>query len=172
MRVRHPHQGFDRPQGFTLVELMIVIAIIAVLVSLALPAYQDYTVRAKVTEGLSVASGLKTMVTESCQSNPNAAFSSIIDAGYASVIDSQYVEFLDASTSFPLLPLPNCLVPFLIFRTRDTGAESEPTLLLIGTVLNGRTAWSCGMLSGEPSQIPSNCRRNGLQALTAAAGVN
>ncbi|MBT8053088.1 MAG: prepilin-type N-terminal cleavage/methylation domain-containing protein, partial [Gammaproteobacteria bacterium] len=42
-------------KGFTLIELMIVIAIVAILLALALPAYQDYTIRAKVTEGLSVA---------------------------------------------------------------------------------------------------------------------
>ena len=47
-------------KGFTLIELMIVVAIIGILAAVALPAYQDYTVRAKVTEGLSLASSAKT----------------------------------------------------------------------------------------------------------------
>ena len=51
-------------QGFTLIELMIVVAIIGILAAVALPAYQDYTVRAKVTEGLSLADAAKTAVSE------------------------------------------------------------------------------------------------------------
>jgi len=53
-----------KQSGFTLIELMIVVAIIGILAAIALPAYQDYTIRAKVTEGIIIASGAKTTVTE------------------------------------------------------------------------------------------------------------
>jgi type IV pilus assembly protein PilA len=56
-------------QGFTLIELMIVVAIIGILAAIAIPAYQDYTVRAKVTEGLSIADSAKTQIAEAYNSN-------------------------------------------------------------------------------------------------------
>src|SRR5882672_1582564 len=51
-------------KGFTLIELMIVVAIIGILAAIAIPAYQDYTIRAQVTEGLNLAGGVKTAVAE------------------------------------------------------------------------------------------------------------
>jgi type IV pilus assembly protein PilA len=56
-------------KGFTLIELMIVVAIIGILAAIAIPAYQDYTIRAKVTEGLNLADSAKTAVAEGFQSN-------------------------------------------------------------------------------------------------------
>lgn len=56
-------------KGFTLIELMIVVAIIGILAAVALPAYQDYTVRGRVTEGLGLASGMKTTVAENISNN-------------------------------------------------------------------------------------------------------
>ena len=56
-------------KGFTLIELMIVVAIIGILAAIAIPAYQDYTVRSKVTEGLNIASSAKVAVAEGFQSN-------------------------------------------------------------------------------------------------------
>jgi len=60
-------------QGFTLIELMIVVAIIGILAAVALPAYQDYTVRTKVTEGLSLAGAAKTIVSETWQTDGSLA---------------------------------------------------------------------------------------------------
>ena len=58
-------------KGFTLIELMIVVAIIGILAAVALPAYQDYTIRAKVTEGLSLAAGAKTAIAENSANGKN-----------------------------------------------------------------------------------------------------
>ena len=62
-------------KGFTLIELMIVVAIIGILAAIAIPAYQDYTVRSKVTEGLNLAAAAKIAVAESFQANDIAGVS-------------------------------------------------------------------------------------------------
>jgi type IV pilus assembly protein PilA len=64
-------------KGFTLIELMIVVAIIGILAAIAIPAYQDYTVRAKITEGLNLGSSAETAVSEAFNSNDVAGIAAI-----------------------------------------------------------------------------------------------
>ena len=64
-------------KGFTLIELMIVVAIIGILAAIAIPAYQDYTVRSKVTEGINLASSAETAVSEAYQSNDMPGVTSV-----------------------------------------------------------------------------------------------
>ena len=78
-------------KGFTLIELMIVVAIIGILAAIAIPAYQDYTVRSKVTEGLSMADAVKVAVAEGYQSNDLAGVATASSQLTATPIVTKYV---------------------------------------------------------------------------------
>jgi type IV pilus assembly protein PilA len=144
--------GGAASKGFTLIELMIVIAIIAVLVSLALPAYQDYSVRTKVSEGLSVAAAAKIAVAETCMTEPTTVPSNN-SVGY-SFASSSYVRSIVISHT--------CEEPWIVIRTVNTGARVDVTLSLDGYFSpgTGRVEWNCHQVRGKKRHMPQSCRDN------------
>ena len=78
-------------KGFTLIELMIVVAIIGILAAIAIPAYQTYTIRAQVSEGASLASGLETAFAEN-YANTGTAATTMAELGIGNVIEGTYVS--------------------------------------------------------------------------------
>jgi type IV pilus assembly protein PilA len=86
-------------KGFTLIELMIVVAIIGILAAIAIPAYTDYTVRSKVTEGINLANAAETAVSESFQSGGTVGLSATATSWVSTAAASKYVSSVGVAST-------------------------------------------------------------------------
>jgi len=135
-------------QGFTLIELMIVVAIIGILAAVAIPAYQDYTIRARVTEGIGLAAAAKTSVSEYRISR--TAFPTTNGAaGIATTISSPYVASLVVGAGGAIT---------INYSTLGNTAANQKSIVFTPTFTNGTVQWTCttGTLPGK--YRPANCR--------------
>jgi type IV pilus assembly protein PilA len=139
-------------KGFTLIELMIVVAIIAILAAIAIPAYQDYVVRSQVSEGATLTDGAKTAVAE-YYSNKGVLPTSNAEAGLASTIAGTYVSTVEVNATGQIVATFSDTAP-----QKANKLIKDKTFILSPVTSAGSTTWTCDKGDVPTKYLPSSCR--------------
>lgn len=158
-----PARRFAR--GFSLIELMIVVAIVGILAGLAIPAYHDYTIRARVSEGLSLARAAKAIVSENAASAQDSLARGYQSPTHAPSVSSIVIDPAHGEIVVTFTALVGPGAPTLVLAPRQ-GSPSGPALVA-GEAFDGTSVWNCnaagsaraGATGTLPSRLaPADCR--------------
>ncbi|MDP1887820.1 pilin [Polaromonas sp.] len=152
-------------KGFTLIELMIVVAIIGILAAVALPAYQDYTLRAKMSEVVLAASACRTSVTETYQTNNAASLPTAGNWGCE-------VSGTGATKYVKLVSTNNMGSVQVTARGTGNAGIDDKTMVLTPVVVTGViTGWLCGAGTLTEKYLPGSCRDATAATVGTAGGA-
>ena len=132
-------------QGFTLIELMIVVAIIGILAAIAIPAYQDYTIRAKVTEGLGLADAARTAVSEAYQSGDMPGVTALAASWLPTQTTTKYVDSVTIAASGLITVKYSAVVPQINGQLLTLSPNIGGVVLAPGKT--GNIDWACATLT-------------------------
>ena len=153
-------------KGFTLIELMIVVAIIGILAAVALPAYQDYTIRAKMSEVILVMSACRTSVTEVYQSGGSAPGANGWGCEISASQATKYVAGVTTTVDGMITATVQGVADVVNTSVVTLTPLSNATTAAVFTAGNSQSlfGWSCGAASGvgattvPPKYLPGSCR--------------
>jgi type IV pilus assembly protein PilA len=142
--------GFSKHKGFTLIELMIIAAAFVIILAMAVPAYSNFSIRAKISESLFIVSPAKRSIIFACKEDATITNLSTATIGL-NFKATEYISHIEFGG--------DCDAPTIKITTKATGAQPDPVLTITGDFAGDtrRMTWTC-VSDGLNAHVPESCQ--------------